>query len=170
MNTEKPSIVRLRDEMHAFREGFNSLVLASVASDGTPDASAAPMVMGDAGEFYIYISGLSRHTSNLESNPTAGVLLIQPLQGGENAFARERLSYQCTATRVQRDTPTFADILQRFSRQFGNIVDTLKNLPDFQLFCLMPLSGTYIRGFGQAWRLSGPGLNDLQHINPARNV
>ena len=170
MNKKKPSITRLHEEMNAFRTGFNSLVLATVSSEGIPDASAAPMVMGDAGEFYIYISGLSRHTSNLESNPKAGVLLIQPLEAAGNAFARERLNYQCTATTVPRDTQTFIDILQRFSRQFGSIVDTLKNLQDFHLFCLTPLSGTYVRGFGHAWRLSGPGLNDLQHINPARNV
>jgi len=170
VNKGEPSVARLRDGMRAFRSNFNSIVLATISSEGTPDASSAPMVTGDAGEFYIYISGLSRHTSNLESNPKVGVLLIQQSQTAENAFARERLSYQCMATRIPRDSQTFVDILQRFSRQFGDIMDTLKNLQDFQLFCLEPLSGTYVRGFGQAWRLSGPGLDDLQHINPARDA
>lgn len=159
---------RLRTEMQAFRAGFNSLILATVSSSGEPEASAVPMVMGHAGEFYIYVSALSRHTSNLESNPQAGVLLIQEERSAANAFARERLSYQCQAVRVERDDPRFDDIMALFQERFGTIMETLRGLADFQLICLNPLGGTYVRGFAQAWRLSGPGLDDLQHLNPAR--
>jgi putative heme iron utilization protein len=169
MSKDSTSLSRLRAEMQAFRAGFNNLFLATVSPTSVPEASAMPMVAGDAGEFYIYVSALSRHTSNLESNPQAGVLLIQDEQSAPNAFARERLSYQCQATRVERDSQRFNDIMQVFGRRFGSIVETLQNLPDFQLICLTPVSGTYVRGFAQAWRLSGPGLDDLQHLNPARD-
>jgi putative heme iron utilization protein len=154
--------------MQAFRSGFNSLFLATASSEGVPEASAMPMVMGDAGEFYIYVSTLSRHTSNLESNPQASVLLIQEERSVPNVFARERLSYQCQAAWVARDSQRFNDIMQVFRGRFGTIMETLQNLTDFQLICLTPLGGTYVRGFAQAWRLSGPGLDDLQHLNPAR--
>lgn len=169
MSKDITSHSRLRAEMQAFRAGFNSLLLATVSPAGEPEASAVPMVMGDTGEFYIYVSALSRHTSNLGSSPQAGVLLIQEEQSAPNAFARERLSYQCQATRVARDSQHFNDIMQVFGQRFGTVVETLRNLPDFQLICLSPVSGTYVRGFAQAWRLSGPGLDDLQHLNPARD-
>ncbi len=169
MRKDTTSLSRLREEMRAFRAGFNSLFLATVSSTGVPEASAMPMVVGDAGEFYIYVSALSRHTSNLGSSPQAGVLLIQEEQSAPNAFARERLSYQCQVSGVERDSQRFNDIMQEFRRRFGTIVETLRNLPDFQLICLTPVSGTYVRGFAQAWRLSGPGLDELQHMNPARN-
>ncbi len=169
MSREITSQARLRADMQAFRAGFTSLFLATVSADGVPEASAVPMVMGDAGEFYIYVSALSRHTSNLESNPQAGVLLIQEEQSAANAFARERLSYQCRAAGIPRDSPRFSDIMGAFGERFGTIMQTLQNLADFRLICLTPASGTYVRGFAQAWRLSGPGLDDLQHLNPARD-
>jgi putative heme iron utilization protein len=169
MGKDSTSLNRVRAEMQVFRAGFNSLFLATVSDKGVPEASAMPMVAGDAGEFYIYVSALSRHTANLESNPQAGMLLIQEEQSAPNAFARERLSYRCQATRVTRDSQRFNDILQEFERRFGPIVETLWNLPDFQLICLSPVSGTYVRGFAQAWQLSGPGLDELQHLNPARD-
>jgi putative heme iron utilization protein len=126
--------------MFKFRAGFESLNLASVSDAGVPEASAAPMVLGQDGVFYIYISALARHTGNLESNPQAGVLLIEPVEAASNPFARQRLSYQCEAEAV-----------------------------DFQLFRLTPIRGAYVRGFGQAWRLSGPGLRDLEPMNAARD-
>jgi heme iron utilization protein len=168
MGQEKISISRIRADMREFRAGFDNLMLATVSPDGIPEASAAPAVAGESGEFYIYISRLSRHTVNLEAHPQAGVLLIEPADAAPNAFARRRLSYQCRATPVPRDTATFDLVLQRFAERFGDIVDTLRNLPDFQLVRLTPVSGSYVRGFGQAWRLTGPGLHDLEHVNPKR--
>ena len=169
MSRQITSLSRLRAEMQTFRAGFNSLFLASVSPTGMPEASAMPMVAGDSGEFYIYVSALSQHTANLQLNPQAGLLLIQDERSAANAFARERLSYQCQVTRVARDCQRFNDILQVFERRFGAIMETLRDLPDFQLLCLTPVSGTYVRGFAQAWRLSGPGLDDLHHLNPARD-
>lgn len=166
MDNDSLSLSHVRAAMGRFRAGFDDLMLATVSPDGVPEASAAPTVTGDSGEFYIYISRLSRHTANLEAHPQAGVLLIEAAQSAANAFARQRLSYQCKATRVPRDSPTFNDVLQRFSTRFGPVVETLRNLPDFQLFRLTPVSGSYVRGFGQAWRLTGPGLQDLEHIKP----
>lgn len=170
MVRENNSQQRLRAEMQAFRDGFDNLVLATVSSAGVPEASAVAMVRGDTGEFYIYVSALAQHTANLESNPRAGVLLIRDPQSASSAFARERLSYRCRADRVARDSKRFEAIMRRFGERFGAIMETLRKLADFQLICLTPESGTYVRGFAQAWRLSGPELDDLEHINPARDA
>jgi putative heme iron utilization protein len=169
MSDDNSAKARVRADMFKFRAGFESLSLATVSDTGAPEASAAPMVLGQDGVFYIYISALARHTANLESNPQAGVLLIEPVAAASNPFARQRLSYRCEAAVVPPDTDGFADILQRFKEQFGEIVAVLESLPDFQLFRLTPIRGTYVRGFGQAWHLSGPGLRDLEPMNPARD-
>jgi len=169
MSDDNSAIARLREDMFKFRTGFESLSLATVSDTGVPEASVAPMVLGQDGVFYIYISALARHTANLESNSQAGVLLIEPVEAASNPFVRQRLSYQCGAEVVPRDTDDFAAILRRFEEQFGEIVPLLESLPDFQLFRLTPIRGTYVRGFGQAWRLSGPELRDLEPMNPARD-
>ncbi|MCO6411725.1 MAG: pyridoxamine 5'-phosphate oxidase family protein [Thiogranum sp.] len=169
MDRENNAISRVRADMRRFRASVDNLLLATVSPDGVPEASAAPAIAGDSGEFYIYISRLARHTANLEAHPQAGVLLIEPVDAAANAFARQRLSYQCKATLVPRDTVTFNLTMQRFTERFGDIVATLRNLPDFQLVRLTPVSGTYVRGFGQAWRLTGPGLHEIEHIgSPAK--
>jgi putative heme iron utilization protein len=166
--TEKSdSRARVREQLRSFRDSFDNLVMATVSPDGLPEASAVPTVRGGGGEFYVYVSALSRHTANLAAHPQAAVLLVQPAGAAANPFARERLSYQCKATQVDRHSAAFEDVLQRFGAAFGDIVETLKNLPDFQLYRLTPVSGIYVRGFGQAWRLTGPGLAEPEHINPA---
>ncbi len=159
----------IREEMLAFRGGFVSLHLATVSDAGIPEASAAPTVAGQDDAFYILISALARHTANLRANARAGVLFIEPVETAPNPFARQRLSYRCRAEVVPRETQVFADILQRFEQQFGEIVEVLVGLPDFQLFRLVPIGGTYVRGFGHAWNLSGRGLRDLEPVNPARS-
>ncbi len=169
MNDDSRSVQRIREEILAFRRRFDSLVLATVSADAAPEASAAPMICGADGEFYVFVSALAAHTGNLRGNPQAGVLLIEPAEQAQNAFARRRLTYQCRAETVARDAPVFAAVLQRFAQRFGDIVETLKALPDFELVRLTPVSGTYVRGFGQAWRLGGEAMNEPEHINPARD-
>ncbi len=158
----------IRKKMLAFRGGFDSLQLATVSDAGIPEASAAPMVAGRDDAFYIFISALARHTANLAANARAGVLFIEPVEAAANPFVRQRLSYRCRAEFVPRESQAFAEILQRFEQQFGEIVGVLVGLPDFQLFRLVPVGGTYVRGFGQAWNLNGPGLRDLEPVNPVR--
>ena len=167
MDKADADLAGIRKEMLRFRAGFDSLNLATVSDVGVPEASAAPMVAGRDDDFYIFISALARHTANLQANARAGVLFIQPVEAARNPFARQRLSYQCRAEQVPRETKAFADVLQRFEKRFGEIMGVLRSLPDFRLFRLVPIGGIYVRGFGQAWHLSGPGLRDLKPANPA---
>lgn len=168
MPGQAASVQRVRDEIADFRKRFDSLVLATLSPESAPEASTAPAIAGGDGEFYVFISALARHTANLRRDPRAGVLLVEPEGETENAFARRRLSYQCRAETIARDSPLFESVLARFGARFGDIVATLKSLPDFELVRLTPVAGTYVRGFGQAWRLGGPGMSDPEHINPAK--
>jgi len=169
MNDDRLSVEHVREEVRAFRKHFASLMLATLSANNAPEASAAPMICGETGEFYIFISALAAHTGNLRRDPRAGVLLIEPENEAQNPFARRRLTCQCRAESIPRTSPAFAQVLQRFSERFGAIVATLEALPDFELVRLTPVSGTYVRGFGQAWRLGGATMDEPEHINPARD-
>ena len=48
-----------------FTDQFQSAVICTVSQDGLPNASYAPFVMDDMKNIYIYVSGLSTHTQNL---------------------------------------------------------------------------------------------------------
>jgi putative heme iron utilization protein len=56
--------------------------------------------------------------------------------------------------------------MTEFKNQFGNFIDVIEPLQDFHLFQINPQSGRFIRGFGQAYELTGPGLNEIKHIDP----
>lgn len=145
-------------EAARFRAGFRSVMLATVGADGTPEASYAPYVAGANGCFYLFVSGLARHTRNLAQSGKAAVLFLQEeTAAAANPFARVRLSYTCAVAAVAPATEEWGEIMERFERQFGDIVPVLRALPDFRLFRLAPDSGRYVRGFGRAYDLLGAG-------------
>lgn len=156
----------VRQEYLALREQCQGALLATLEGDRTPSASYAPLVWLD-GQSYLFLSDLAGHTRNLKSCPSLGLMLIEGEDASANAFARRRITLQGEARMVEREDPSFAPALAEFHRRFGQVMAVLESLPDFHLFRLQLQRGRYIRGFGQAFELSGEGLTQLAHINPA---
>jgi hypothetical protein len=157
----------LHRECRAFQDGFRSLLMATVDASGSPQASYAPFVAGGFGVFFIYVSALSQHTRDLEQTPRAGVLLIEDERQAQNIFARRRLSFDCEAGLIAREDPEWGRTLDRFEARFGKLVATLRGLADFRLYRLTASSGGYVRGFGQAFSLQGPDLDEIRHRGPS---
>jgi putative heme iron utilization protein len=153
-------------EVVAFRDSFRSAMLATVDRAGAPDASYAPFVLSESGTFHVFVSLLARHTGNMLDQGVASLMLIEEESSSSNIFARRRLVYQCSAQALARDNEAWPDILALFDERFGKFMETLKALPDFQLVRLVPQSGSYITGFGKAYRLTGTELQQVQHIGP----
>ena len=167
MNDEtREDAVDIAAEAARFRTGFRSVMLATVDADGTPEASYAPYVAGADGSFYLFVSGLARHTRNLARSGKAAVLFLQEEATAANPFARVRLSYVCTVAAVAPATEEWGEIMGHFEREFGDIVPVLRALPDFRLFRLVPDSGRYVRGFGRAYDLSGAGAVPVRPDKP----
>lgn len=158
------ALATVAEEVVAFRRQFESLVLATVDGQGAPHASAAPFIRDADGHFYVFVSALARHTANLASG-RAEILLIEDQALTPNPFARRRLTFQCRAQAVEPG-PQRERVLLEFSHRFGNIVATLRQLPDFILFCLTPGDGVFVKGFGQAYRIPDGDLSRLCAIGP----
>ncbi len=154
----------LQRECRAFQDGFRSLLMATADPSGLPRPSYAPFVAGGFGVFYIYVSALSQHTRDLERDPRVGVLLIEDEGQAQNIFARRRLSFDCEAALIARQAPQWDRILERFQARFGKLVATLRGLADFRLYRLTAGSGGYVRGFGQAFSLQGPDLDEIRRL------
>ncbi len=149
-----------------FRDGRQSVLMATVNTKGAPEASVVPFVPDDAGYIYIYVSALSRHTSNLSETGTASLLFVEDEQNTSNMFARRRLHYSCVCDTVKKDSQQWRWILAKFETRFGKFVQTLRGLPDFSLFRLIPVSGSYVSGFGKAFSLEGDKLQRVNRITP----
>lgn len=144
----------------------NSLLLASLNEQNLPEISSTPFLKIGA-KFYIFISELASHTKNIKQSPKLSIMLIEDEQDTKNAFARKRLSYECSAAVIDRQASNWNPILDKLEKRHGKTVSVLKQLQDFHLFELTPTSGHYIEGFGKAYRLSG---DNLQRITPQTNT
>lgn len=167
MTSKQIDLARLTQEAREFMGRFRTLLLATVSADGTPEASYAPFVRSEDNEFYVYVSGLARHTRNLLAKPVAGVLFIEDERDASQPFARKRLTFDCRAETIARESAHWNEIMERFSREFGEVMDLIRPLPDFQLIRLVPQSAIYVRGFAQAYRATTPALDRFEHIRDA---
>lgn len=143
-----------------------SLQLSTLTAEGKANASYAPFVMDDDGNFYIFVSGLASHTQDLLANPDVSLLLMQDESETRQIFARRRAGFQCQASVVGRDDAEYVLMLDKLEDRFGNIVQMLRGLADFVLFRLRPYQGQFVMGFGKAYELGGDNLQELKHINP----
>lgn len=156
-----------REDYLALRESVTSVQLATLSSNNNPEASYAPCAWFE-GSFYLYLSGLSSHSANLETNPKISLLLIEESSDTANAFARKRASLHGSTQIVERDSATFAGVMQAFHERFGKVMQVIEPLPDFRLLRVVAAAGSFVRGFGQAYELGGDGLDQLRPVDPRR--
>lgn len=157
----------VRRDYLALRDQVNSVQLATLSREATPEASYAPCVWFD-GCCFVFLSELASHTRNLELNPSISLLLIEAEAAAGNAFARKRISLFGSAQRVARVDDTYKTVIENFYRRFGDVMKLIEPLPDFHLFRIVVQRGRFIRGFGQAYQLAGDRLEQLIRIEPAK--
>ncbi len=166
--TQQINLETVRSEYHKLRDQRRSLQMATIDANGLPEASYAPFVWFE-NACYLFLSQLARHTQNLNVNPSLGLLLIEDESEARNQFARRRIIWQGRAEVIDRENELFKTVMQGFRDRFGDFIDIIEPLQDFQLFKVTPKSGRFISGFAQAFQLSGEGLIEITHINPDRS-
>lgn len=152
-------------EAATFLGGVKTLQMATVSVSGEPEASYAPFVRTGDNAFYICVSDLSRHTGHLAATCRASILLIEDESASSQLFARRRLVFECGAELVERDATRWGMVMDLFERKFGEVTGLIRPLADFRLFALAPRRGTFVKGFGQAFRIAGPALDALRQVN-----
>jgi len=161
--TDQDNSTSVQEEFEELRESLKTIQLATLDSDGQPQASYAPYVRVE-GKYYLYLSDLAKHAANLIANRSVGLLLIESEENCRNLFARRRIVLQGEARTIERDSSLFTQVLAEFKGQFGGIIKVIEPLQDFHLFQVTPISGRFVRGFAEAFEMSGPGLEVIEHI------
>ncbi len=151
-------------EYDKFPTEFTSIIMSTVSKEGIPDASYAPFVIDNNKNIYIYVSGLATHTQNIYNHPFVSVLFIEDEIKTKQIFARRRLNFNCTANLVERETEKWQQIVDQFEIRFGELICTLRSLPDFRIFQLTPKNGRFVIGFGAAYNISSDNINQLIQI------
>lgn len=154
---------RLGPEIKEFRQECRTLQLATVDAEGRPNVSYAPYVQNQEG-YFVLISKIARHARNLLENPNVSLMMIEDEESSKQLFARKRLTFDAVANVVERDTEMWHQVVGQMKERFGEIIDGLSQLEDFVLFNLKPESGLFVKGFGQAYQVSGDDLVDFVHL------
>ena len=119
---------------------FASRVLVATDIDGTP---------------VILVSALSAHTKALANDPRASLLTGEPGKG--DPLAHPRLTTQCLAEPVERDSTLHERIRTRFLDRHAK-AKLYIDFPDFRFFRLAPQQASLNGGFGRAYILRGNEL------------
>lgn len=151
---------------HSLLINQTGLTLATIDANGEADISYAPFLYRD-GAFYLYLSTLASHTSNMLQRPHVSVMLLQPEAEASNPFIRQRLSWQCQATEISSSEIDYPLRLDQMAERLGGTIAVLRQLPDFRLFRLQPRQGRFIAGFGQAFSVDADAK--LDNIQPSRD-
>ncbi len=154
---------RLGPEIKEFRQERRTLQLATVDGEGRPNVSYAPFVQNQEG-YFVLISQIARHARNLLENPNVSLMMIEDEDTSKQLFARKRLTFDAVATVVERDTELWCQVVAQMQERFGEIIDGLSKLEDFVLFNLKAEQGLFVKGFGQAFQVSGDDLVDVVHL------
>ncbi|MDM7322544.1 MAG: pyridoxamine 5'-phosphate oxidase family protein [Gammaproteobacteria bacterium] len=156
-----PDLEDIQAELASFLASRRTLVLGTLNEDGRVELSVAPFVPHGDG-FAVFLSELAPHTANLGRTQLAQVLLLEDEAQVRQPFARTRVSFDCRAERLDRESAQGRAVLQVMEASFGGIVPLLFSLPDFHLFLLTPGAGRFVAGFGRAFRLEG--LRVVEHL------
>ena len=154
---------RLGPEIKEFRQERRTIQLATVDAEGRPNVSYAPYVQNQEG-YFVLISQIARHARNLLENPNVSLMMIEDEDSSKQLFARKRLTFDAVATVVERDAEMSQQVVRQMKDRFGEIIDGLSQLEDFVLFNLKAEQGLFVKGFGQAYQVSGDDLVDFVHL------
>lgn len=154
---------RLEPEIKEFRQERQTLQLATVDHEGRPNVSYAPFVQNQEG-YFVLISKIARHARNLLENPHVSLMMIEDEESAKQLFARKRLTFDAVAKVVERDSELWHQVIAQMEARFGEIVSGLSQLEDFVLFNLKAEQGLFVKGFGQAYQVSGDDLVDFVHL------
>ena len=158
------ALSRAKKTVNAFRSEFKTIILGTAAYNNVPDASVAPAVLGPDGAFYVFVSELSTHTQNIIDGGKASALIIQDEAESKQLLARKRLTFACEATEIVEGNMIYEARMEDLKTKFGPIMANLSQMEDFHMFCLQPISGRLINGFGQAFDVNPNDWNDLSQL------
>ncbi len=162
--TKEYNLEFIQAEFHDLLANLKTVQLATVDDDNYPEASYTPYVIFESA-YYLFISDLAKHTTNLKLNPFISLLFIEDEANCKNLFSRRRAILQGKSVIIQRDSIHYQLAMAKFRKKFGGFIDVIEPLKDFNLFQINVHKGRYIRGFAQAFELTGDGLNQIKHTD-----
>jgi heme iron utilization protein len=154
--TDKPMVIRdtvddARGKARILLRGARFAAIGVLDPEtGFPFVSRVLLGTDIDGAAVILVSNLSAHTGALLADPRASLLTGEPAKG--DPLAHPRLTLQCLAESVERDSPTHMRLRGRFLARHPKS-QLYIDFPDFRFFRLVPERASLNGGFGRAYHL-----------------
>ncbi|HXV30504.1 MAG TPA: HugZ family protein [Sinorhizobium sp.] len=160
--SERPNVLRETDDearklARVLLRSARSGALAAIEPDsgGFPFVSRVLIGIDIDGAPVILVSRLSTHTQALLADRRASLLTGETGRG--DPLAHPRLTLQCEAEEIARDSAAHSRIRERFLRRHPKS-RLYADFADFGFFRLNPLRASLNGGFGRAYALTGDDL------------
>lgn len=145
------------------REG----TLSTIASDPAGSPYGSFVIYAPLGESVVFLlSGLAEHTKNLEADPRASLLVVEP-RGEQEALARDRVTLLGICRRALRSEVEPAFLARHPS------AERYASFADFGYWRLEVESARFVGGFGRmswiagrAWAEADPGCDEAGRERP----
>ena len=132
--------------------------LATVDTDGMPDIGYQPYMLTETG-MYIYTSKIATNGRNMIAGQPTKAMFIEDSETSKILLARQRVLFNLKNVRaIDRDCDEFETVIAQFQSKYGNIYAQLRTMTDFQMLHFDFGSGSFVRGFAQAFRRSEEGI------------
>lgn len=162
---EESQAIRIRAEFKKYITQKQSLMMGTVNQEGIPDVSYAPFIVDEQFNVYVFVSDIVERTRNLIANGKVSLLFIEDESTCKHIFARRRVTMQANAESVSANDPQLPALQQLFHEKFGEFVNLeIISKSDFHLIRMTPFEAGLTKGFGLAFRLTGAGLQEVEHL------
>ena len=117
-----------------------SVYISSVDDNTKPEISYSPCIVDNEKNVYILVSDLSKRTLSLVQGRNVSLMFIEPEDQCVELYARIRLIFDCSTEQIDRQTEKWNEQIPVFLDKFGDIINILKSLSDFKMFCFSPIN------------------------------
>jgi len=129
--------------------------------DGEPNlAMVAYAFAEDFSTFYIHVSKLGKHTTDMENDPRVSLLITEADDHRADPQTLARVSIRGVAEIIPRTDPAYTQVRRTYLERFPE-AEQLFSLGDFNLWKITPRGGRYVAGFARAFNLLPEALKKV---------
>ena len=140
------------------------IVALGTLHDGEPNlAMVAYSFAEDFSAFYIHVSKLGKHTTDMENDPRVSLLIAETDDRRADQQTLARVSLRGTAEILPRDESGYSQVRENYLARFPE-AEQLFSLGDFNLWKITPKSGRFVAGFARAFNLVPEALRNVSSL------
>jgi putative heme iron utilization protein len=115
-------------------------------------AMVAYAVVDDFSAFYIHVSKLGKHTTDMEKDPRVSLLITERDDDRADPQTLARIAIRGVSGILPRTRSDYAEVRNIYLGRFPE-AERLFSLGDFNIWKITPVGGRYVAGFARAFNL-----------------